>query len=137
MLLAGLKVLAILVSIYIPALAAYRLYFHPLAKFPGPKLAGLTNWYARYFDVYHKCQFYHEVNRLHQKYGRSVMIKTSFTHEIRTNCSDWTKRRQYSRHKLLRRDICPSEPGSEQTYQRKISYFNSRINVLNASTCLA
>lgn len=48
----------------------YALYLHPLAKYPGPLLGRLTQWY----DVYHAYKgdkhvlFY----RLHQKYGTVV-----------------------------------------------------------------
>jgi hypothetical protein len=54
---------------YAVVLVAYRLYFHPLAKFPGPKLAALTKWYEFYYDVTCKGQFTFKVQELHKRYG--------------------------------------------------------------------
>lgn len=50
----------------------YRFYFHPLAKFPGPKLAIATYWYERYYDVIRGGQFTFKLRELHKKYGSVI-----------------------------------------------------------------
>ncbi|KAF2837802.1 cytochrome P450 [Patellaria atrata CBS 101060] len=48
----------------------YRLYFHPLSRYPGPWMGQITDWYA----VYHCLQDDNHSNfaRLHAKYGKFV-----------------------------------------------------------------
>lgn len=48
----------------------YRLYLHPLAKIPGPKLAALTYFYEIYFNIVKPGMFVWEIKRLHEIYGR-------------------------------------------------------------------
>jgi hypothetical protein len=49
---------------------AYRVFFHPLAKFPGPTLAAVTTWYEGWFDVITgKGRFTFHLKDLHDKYG--------------------------------------------------------------------
>jgi len=59
----------------------YRLYFHPLAKFPGPKLAGATYLYELYYDLYpHKLRYLWQIEKLHQQYGAIVRINPAHLH---------------------------------------------------------
>lgn len=60
-----------LVGVY-GSLITYRLFFHPLNKFPGP-------WQARISDLWlstkmGKLQGYYVINDLHKKYGRFVRV---------------------------------------------------------------
>ncbi|KAB8289893.1 hypothetical protein EYC80_010524 [Monilinia laxa] len=54
--------------------AIYRLYFSPIAKFPGPKLAALTLWYEFYFNVILDGQWLWEIKRMHEQYGPIIRI---------------------------------------------------------------
>lgn len=47
----------------------YRLYFHPLSKFPGPKLAASTHLFEFYHDVVRHGKFLWEIERMHLEYG--------------------------------------------------------------------
>jgi len=55
--------------IYSLFLVIYRLYFHPLAKFPGPRVAAATLWYEFYHDVIRRGKYIWEIKDMHAKYG--------------------------------------------------------------------
>lgn len=67
--------LAIFVTVgfvlYLLALGIYRLYLHPLAKFPGPKLAALTQWVETYHELKKPGgQFIWVYQKWHEQYGQ-------------------------------------------------------------------
>jgi hypothetical protein len=82
----------LLLGVYIVGLALYRLYFSPIAKFPGPKLAALSRWYEFYYEVVRKGQFTFRIQELHKQYGRSrfksEVIEMFMSY--RTNCPHHT-----------------------------------------------
>jgi hypothetical protein len=47
----------------------YSVYFGPLSKFPGPKLAAATLWYEFYYDVIRQGNYTFKIKDLHNKYG--------------------------------------------------------------------
>ena len=57
--------------VYLALKSVYRLYFHPLSKFPGPKLAAITSGYEFYFNFIKGGVFIWEIERLHQVYGEN------------------------------------------------------------------
>lgn len=52
----------------------YRLTWHPLAKFPGPKWAAVTSAYEFYYDAIKGGQYTFEIIRMHKKYGRDSIL---------------------------------------------------------------
>ena len=60
---------AIITLLYLITLALQRLYFHPLSKFPGPRLAAISRWYGFYYNVIKDGTFVKQFPELHKKYG--------------------------------------------------------------------
>ncbi len=62
--------------LYATSLAIYRLYLHPLAGIPGPKLAALTRYYEAYFDVCKGGVYTFKISKLHKEYGMLPLHRT-------------------------------------------------------------
>lgn len=67
-------------------LVVSRLYFSPLSKFPGPKLAALTTWYEAWYDLFSKKhggrggQFAFRIKWMHEQYGPIVRVGPNELH---------------------------------------------------------
>ncbi|KAA8563978.1 hypothetical protein EYC84_011979 [Monilinia fructicola] len=70
-------------SIIVPIIALFfytaygiiwRLYFSPIAKFPGPRLAAISMLYEIYHEVVLGGQYTFKIRKLHDKYGPIIRI---------------------------------------------------------------
>lgn len=59
-----------------------RLVFHPLSRFPGPKLGAFTKNYEFYYDVICPGQYTFVLKALHDKYGPIIRVSPSELHVI-------------------------------------------------------
>lgn len=57
------------VAAYYITMVFYRLFLHPLAPFPGPRLAAISRWYEGYYDVVLDGQYTSKIRELHAIYG--------------------------------------------------------------------
>ncbi|PGG95967.1 hypothetical protein AJ79_09787 [Helicocarpus griseus UAMH5409] len=65
-------------------LALYNISpFHPLSRFPGPKIAAASYIYEAYYDWWLVGRYGHEIGRMHERYGPIVRINPDELH-----CSD-------------------------------------------------
>jgi hypothetical protein len=55
--------------VYYLGVIVYRVYFHPLAGFPGSKLAAASLWYEFYYDVILRGKFMWKIQEWHKQYG--------------------------------------------------------------------
>ena len=80
------------------AQAIKRLYFHPLARYPGPLLAASTMWYKTYYDIVMDGGWAEHLQHLHSVYGEQFFITAAlpdlFIFFYRDDCENWTQRSQ-------------------------------------------
>ncbi|KAA8565346.1 hypothetical protein MFRU_045g00490 [Monilinia fructicola] len=73
-------ILGISILLYCIVGVLYRLYFHPLSKFPGPKLAAATLWSEFYHDCIQSGQYFVKIAQWHERYGSIIRIGPNEIH---------------------------------------------------------
>lgn len=63
-------VLSIGLLSYLVVVVIYRLFLHPLAQFPGPKIAASTYFYEFCWDFYGQGAYLFQIEKMHLKYGK-------------------------------------------------------------------
>ncbi|KAF2030401.1 cytochrome P450 monooxygenase-like protein [Setomelanomma holmii] len=77
----------------------YNIYFHPLAKFPGPPVAKITTYWKAYVECIQQRSFCHVLVELHELYGNVVRVGPNELHfadpkayhDIYNNKNRWDK----------------------------------------------
>ena len=73
-----------LLLVYIVCRMIYRLLFHPLAGFPGPKWVAVSGLHEFYHDAIKQGQYFLEIEKMHAKYGGSSKAPRDVSYNI--NC---------------------------------------------------
>ena len=133
-----LNILPPALVLYFLGVGIYRLYFHPLAGFPGPKLAALTQWYETYYEVFKAPggQFMFQCRKLHDIYGPIVRINpfevhiqdSEFYSTVYTASRSWDKPK-YLKHRFASPNGVVSTPSHELHRHRRAavgSFFTKR-----------
>ena len=75
-----LTTVAAAIVLPVSLLYIYRLTFHPLAKYPGPRLAAISLFYEFYHDYFRGGQYLFRIRDMHAKYGHIVRISPDELH---------------------------------------------------------
>ncbi|EFY95065.2 Cytochrome P450 CYP58S1 [Metarhizium robertsii ARSEF 23] len=75
-----LWVVVIILASWLGLKSAYRLSFHRLAGFPGPKLTACTQLYEFFYNVVRPGKFLFKIEEMHQQYGPLVRINPREVH---------------------------------------------------------
>ncbi|KAI0013591.1 cytochrome P450 [Xylariaceae sp. FL0662B] len=116
----------------------YRLFLHPLAKFPGPKLAAATRWYECYYDVFCGGRYTWKIAELHEQYGPIIRISPCELHvndpdffeelyrqEGRWNKYDWS----YDAFGMPFSTICCADHDLHRQRRAPLERYMSKANV--------
>ncbi|EXV00384.1 cytochrome P450 [Metarhizium robertsii] len=130
---------------YLATVAAYRLFLHPLARFPGPKLAAISRWYEAYYDVVLGGQYTAKIAELHGEYGPIIRISpyelhvadakffdTLYRMEGRWDKYSWT----YDAFGAKGSTVFCSDHHVHKARRRAIAPFFSKANVLDRQALL-
>lgn len=61
--------------VYFLGTCFYNLFLHPLRKIPGPALAAIGPYLEFYHEVWRDGQYIWEIEKMHEKYGKSIQEK--------------------------------------------------------------
>ena len=77
------------------SLVIRRLFFHPLADFPGPRLAAVTSFYKTYYEVVKGGEMLQQIEYLHSRYGMyttgSLICLFRCSHLLRIRSAYWAQ----------------------------------------------
>ena len=59
---------------YALATGIYNVYFHPLAKFPGPKWAAASGWWKTYVELLKGESIIDRLFELHKEHGAQTVL---------------------------------------------------------------
>ncbi|ROV86771.1 hypothetical protein VSDG_10203 [Cytospora chrysosperma] len=132
------QTLATLAFVYLASLVFYRLFLHPLARFPGPKLAAITRYYEGYHDVVRNGQYTFRIAEMHKQYGPIVRISPYELHindpsyyeklyrqDGRWNKDDWA----YDAFGAPMSSICSVDHDLHKRRRAPLNPFFSKVNV--------
>ncbi|KAM4056183.1 cytochrome p450 [Hirsutella rhossiliensis] len=126
------------IVVYLASLAFYRLFLHPLAKFPGPRLAAVSRWYEAYYDVVCNGKYTFKIEEMHKKYGPIIRISPfelhvsapAFFEKLYNHDGPWNKYAwAYDAFSAKPSTICTIEHDVHRQRRAPLSAFFSKANV--------